>query len=59
MSSLGLPFDGVCFMVRVGCLSILEGLAEWCAVVDLVVGAGVVRVRVWRVLWSRDLMVCG
>jgi len=56
MPSLGLPFDGVCFTVRVGCFSILGGLAELCVVVDLVVGAGVVRVRVW---WSRDLMVCG
>src|SRR6266542_2687630 len=47
MPSLGLPFDGVCFTVRVGCFSILGGLAEWCVVVDLVVGVGVVRVRVW------------
>src|SRR6266498_4728363 len=59
MPSSGLPFDGVCFTVRVGCFSILGGLAEWCVVVDLVVGVGVVRVRVWRVLWSRDLTVCG
>src|SRR6266508_3574500 len=56
MPSSGLPFDGVCFTVRVGCFSILGGLAEWCVVVDLVVGVGVVRVRVW---WRRDLMVCG